>query len=116
MYEEELDLQHPLFSVHGYDEKKVSTVIFKQHCTCNFYLTGLDYNSVLNHMFILLLRMQNGNVSRDGFTVCMKFHNLVQCIITIIIVVFIIAKMIFENIKLDVNVIITILVPQSQSI
>ena len=37
-------------------------------------------------------------------------------VVTIIIVVFIIAKMIFENIKLDVNVIITILVPQSQSI
>ena len=25
MYEEELELQHPLFDIHGYDEKKVST-------------------------------------------------------------------------------------------
>ena len=25
IYEEELELQHPLFDVHGYDEKKVST-------------------------------------------------------------------------------------------
>ena len=32
MYEEELDLQHPLFSVHGYDEKKVSI-------ESNFYST-----------------------------------------------------------------------------
>jgi len=23
MYEEELELQHPLYAVHGYDEKKV---------------------------------------------------------------------------------------------
>lgn len=23
MYEEELDLQHPLYAVHGYDEKQV---------------------------------------------------------------------------------------------
>jgi len=36
MYEEELDLQHPLFSVHGYDEKKVSRVISKQHCAIFF--------------------------------------------------------------------------------
>ena len=25
IYEEELELQHPLFDIHGYDEKKVST-------------------------------------------------------------------------------------------
>lgn len=28
MYEEELDLQHPLYAVHGYDEKQVSWPYF----------------------------------------------------------------------------------------
>jgi len=26
MYDEELELQHPLFAVHGYDDKKVSVL------------------------------------------------------------------------------------------
>lgn len=86
MYDEELDLQQPLFAVHGYDEKQVKCA--HMYIACNNYCCEIMYMKLIIYVWTTAMKLNEEMIyivtytisnrrkfrTLTGDVVCMSFY------------------------------------------